>query len=81
MPNQAYWDRLNAKHAEYEAVVGKPFENFIELCSGNVAIASLYFGQAYWNAKGITKYDKKYEQKIEQLEKKTSRRFQAEGKC
>jgi len=68
--NFSEWDN-------YEIVVGKPFNGFTILCNGNKGVAALYFGQAYWNAKGITKYDKKYEYKIELLEKKISGRPQS----
>lgn len=55
---------------EQEKIVGATFESFIRLCDGNKAIAALYFGQAYWNAKGIAKYNRAYDEKIHRLERK-----------
>lgn len=67
-PSQAYWDILNARHAEAEQIVGDSFENFIRHCGGNKKLASLYFGRAYWNAKGVGKYDENYDAMITDFE-------------
>lgn len=55
---------------EQERIVGDTFENFVKLNNGNKAVAALYFGRAYWNARDIKKYDLKYDRLIEKLEKK-----------
>lgn len=55
---------------EQEKIVGDTFANFVKHCNGNKALAALYWGKAYWNARGVKKYDLKYDEKIEKLEKK-----------
>lgn len=55
---------------EQERMVGDTFDNFIKLNGGNKALAALYWGRAYWNARGIKKYDLAYDRKIERLERK-----------
>ena len=56
--------------SDQEKIVGNTFENFVRHCNGNKAVASLYFGKAYWNARGVKKYDAAYDFKIDKLEKK-----------
>jgi len=70
MPNQSYWNRLNLVHDLAEEATGVPFDDFIELCEGNKAFASLYFGWALWRVLGRPKYDNAYKHKIDILHKK-----------
>lgn len=68
-PGADYWAYLEAAHKAAELVVGEPFEKFVKLCNGNKPIAALYFGMAYWNARGVKKYDGYYDALINKLEK------------
>lgn len=67
--SESYWDVLNARHEEFERIVGEPFENFVKICNGGKKLASLYFAKAYWNAKGVTSYDETYDSMIGNLER------------
>ena len=77
MVNQSYWNRLNLVHDLAEEATGVPFDDFIELCEGNKAFASLYFGWKLWRVLGRAKYDNAYKRKIELLQKKRPLKFES----
>src|SRR3989304_4503961 len=77
MPNQSYWNRLNLVHDLAEEATGVPFDDFIELCEGNKAVAALYFGWALWRVLGRAKYDNAYKRKIGLLQKKRPLKFES----
>lgn len=66
-----YFDTQDEMAGEAERVVGKSYAAFLREAAGNHAIAALRFGRAYWKAKGITKYDRHYEERLAKLEKRT----------
>lgn len=66
---KSYYADVSARATEAERVVGDTFENFLKLNNGDHTLAALYFGRAYFNARGISRYDYEYDRRIRNRER------------
>ncbi len=65
----SYLAEQEARAREAEKIVGNTFENFLRANNGDHPLAGYYFGRAYWNARGITRYDAAYDRLAEGRER------------